>query len=98
MKLPEGNLVAAVDRMSRALERLVSAPPVGEVLEELVRQAAATLGAQRAFACWWSDAGNLRTLVTPGLCPDAAAVCAQRLLERAERAPGPADAPLPYVA
>ncbi|HZI15658.1 MAG TPA: GAF domain-containing protein [Myxococcus sp.] len=93
MTLPEGSLVAAVDRMSRALERLVVAPPVG--VEELLRQAAATLGAPEAFVCWWNEAGTLKTLTTPGLSPEAATMCAQRLLELA---PGPVEAPLPYVA
>ncbi|MCP3137231.1 sensor histidine kinase [Pyxidicoccus xibeiensis] len=95
MKMPESNLVAAVDRMSRALERLAAAPPVVAVLEELLRQASATLGAPGAFICWWGDAGCLRTLVTPDVPEDPAAICAQRLLERA---PGPSETPRPYVA
>jgi signal transduction histidine kinase len=95
MKLPESSLVAAVDRMSRALERLAAAPPVVAVLEELLRQSAATLGAPSAFVCWWGEAGRLRTLVTPGLSEEAAAICAQRLLAHA---PGPSETPKPYVA
>ncbi|MFP2930154.1 GAF domain-containing protein, partial [Pyxidicoccus sp. 3LG] len=95
MKVPESSLMAGVDRMSRALERLAAAPPVVAVLEELLRQSAATLGAPGAFVCWWGDSGCLRTLVTPGLSEDAAAICAQRLLERA---PGPSETPMPYVA
>ncbi|MCY1018381.1 GAF domain-containing protein [Pyxidicoccus sp. MSG2] len=95
MKVPESSLVAAVDRMSRALERLAAAPPVVAVLEELLRQAAATLGAPGAFVCWWGDGGRLRTLVTPGVGEDAAAICAQRLLANA---PGPSETPEPYIA
>jgi signal transduction histidine kinase len=95
MTLPEGSQGAAVDRMSRAVERLAVAPPMEGVLEELLRQAAAPLGASGAFVCWWNEAGTLKTLVTPGVSPDAAAMCAQRLLELA---PGPVEAPLPYVA
>ncbi|MBZ4419173.1 GAF domain-containing protein [Myxococcus sp. RHSTA-1-4] len=95
MKVPESSLVAAVDRMSRALERLAAAPPVVAVLEELVRQSAATLGAPGAFVSWWGEAGRLRTLVTPGVPEEAATICAQRLLASA---PGPSDTPAPYVA
>ncbi|MFP2911465.1 histidine kinase, partial [Pyxidicoccus sp. 3LFB2] len=95
MNVPESSLVAAVDRMSRALERLAAAPPVVAVLEELLRQSAATLGAPSAFVCWWGEAGRLRTLVTPGVPEEASAICAQRLLAQA---PGPSETPLPYVA
>ena len=95
MKSPESSLVAAVDRMSRALARLAEAPPVVAVLEELLRQSAATLGAPSAFVCWWGDAGRLRTLVTPGVPEEASALCAQRLLAHAL---GPSETPQPYVA
>jgi signal transduction histidine kinase len=95
MKVPESSLVAAVDRMSRALERLAAAPPVVAVLEELLRQSAATLAAPGAFVCWWGDAGRLRTLVTPGVSEEAATVCAQRLLARA---PERSESLAPYVA
>jgi len=95
MKAPESSLVAAVDRMSRALARLAAAPPVVAVLEELLRQSAATLGAPSAFVCWWGDAGRLRTLVTPGVPEEASAICAQRLLALAL---GPSETPEPYVA
>ncbi|WP_240360687.1 GAF domain-containing protein [Pyxidicoccus caerfyrddinensis] len=95
MKVPESSLMAAVDRMSRTLERLAAAPPVVAVLEELLRQAAATLGAPGAFVCWWGDGGRLRTLVTPGVGEDAATICAQRLLAHA---PGPSETPAPYIA
>ncbi|NMO14010.1 GAF domain-containing protein [Pyxidicoccus fallax] len=95
MKVPESSLVAAVDRMSRALERFAAAPPVVAVLEELLRQSAATLDAPGAFVCWWGESGRLRTLVTPGVPEEAATICAQRLLASA---PGPSELPVPYVA
>ncbi|GHH01301.1 GAF domain-containing protein [Comamonas sp. JC664] len=94
MKVPERNVGAAVDRMSRALERLSTAPPVVAVLEELLCQATAALGASGAFICWWSGSGDWRTLTTAGVDAEAAAVCAQRLMERA---PGPGEPRQPSV-
>ncbi len=94
MKVPERNVGAAVDRMSRALERLSTAPPVVAVLEELLCQATAALGASGAFICWWGGSGDWRTLTTAGVDAEAAAVCAQRLMERA---PGPGEPRQPSV-
>ncbi|WP_426756002.1 GAF domain-containing protein [Myxococcus sp. Y35] len=94
MKVPERVMGAAGDRMSRALERLSTAPPVVAVLEELLCQAQATLGASGAFICWWGGSGDWRTLTTEGVDVEAAAVCAQRLLERA---PAPGEPRQPSV-
>jgi len=94
MKVPETTMGAAVDRMSRALERLSTAPSVLAVLEELLCQASAALGASGAFICWWSGAGDWRTHTTEGVDAQAAAVCGQRLLERA---PGPGAPRQPSV-
>ncbi|AKQ70215.1 Sensory box histidine kinase [Myxococcus hansupus] len=94
MKVPEKNVGAAVDRMSRALERLSTAPPVVAVLEELLCQATTALGASGAFICWWGGSGDWRTLTTAGVDAEAAAVCAQRLMERA---PGPGAPRQPSV-
>ena len=94
MKVPEKNVGAAVDRMSRALERLSTAPPVVAVLEELLCQATTALGASGAFICWWGGSGDWRTLTTAGVDTEAAAVCAQRLMERA---PAPSEPRQPSV-
>ncbi|ATB51454.1 GAF domain-containing protein [Corallococcus macrosporus] len=94
MKVPGKTMGAAVDRMSRALERLSAAPPVVAVLEELLCQASSALGASGAFLCWWGGTGDLSTLTTQGVDAEAAAVCAQRLLAQA---PGPGEPRLPRV-
>ncbi|MFP2963420.1 GAF domain-containing protein [Myxococcus sp. 1LA] len=94
MKVPEKTVGAAVDRMSRAMERLSAAPPVVAVLEELLCQASATLGASGAFLCWWGGTGDLSTLTTEGVDAEAATLCAQRLLAHA---PGPGEPRLPWV-
>ncbi|WP_284663421.1 GAF domain-containing protein [Myxococcus sp. SDU36] len=94
MKVPGKNVGAAVDRMSRALERLSAAPPVVAVLEELLCQASATLGASGAFLCWWGGTGDLSTLTTHGVDAEAAALCAQQLLAQA---PPPGEPRLPRV-
>ncbi|HYO52417.1 GAF domain-containing sensor histidine kinase [Archangium sp.] len=44
MRMPGSHFVAAVERMSRALEQLVSSPSAMAVLQEVVRGAAALLG------------------------------------------------------
>ncbi|WP_434346850.1 GAF domain-containing protein [Myxococcus virescens] len=94
MNVPGKNVGAAVDRMSRALERLSAAPPVVAVLEELLCQASATLGASGAFLCWWGGTGDLSTLTTHGVDAEAATLCAQQLLAQA---PGPGEPRLPRV-
>ncbi|WP_237079027.1 GAF domain-containing protein [Myxococcus xanthus] len=94
MNVPGKNVGAAVDRMSRALERLSAAPPVVAVLEELLCQASVTLGASGAFLCWWGGTGDLSTLTTHGVDAEAATLCAQRLLAQA---PGPGEPRLPRV-
>ncbi|WP_253816484.1 GAF domain-containing protein, partial [Myxococcus xanthus] len=80
--------------MSRALERLSAAPPVVAVLEELLCQASATLGASGAFLCWWGGTGDLSTLTTHGVDAEAAAIWAQQLLAQA---PAPGEPRLPRV-
>ncbi|HEX8441186.1 GAF domain-containing protein [Archangium sp.] len=82
MQMPGGSLVAAVERISRALEQLASASSATAVLEEVVRCAAATLGLERAAVAWWEPDGSLLTQPTPGVPPDAVAACARWLLER----------------
>ncbi|QDE72137.1 GAF domain-containing protein [Myxococcus xanthus] len=94
MNVPGKTVGAAVDRMSRALERLSAAPPVVAVLEELLCQASATLGASGAFLCWWGGTGDLSTLTTHGVDAEAAAICAQQLLAQA---PAPGEPRLPRV-
>ncbi|WP_301340578.1 MULTISPECIES: GAF domain-containing protein [Myxococcus] len=94
MNVPGKSVGAAVDRMSRALERLSAAPPVVAVLEELLCQASVTLGASGAFLCWWGGTGDLSTLTTPGVDAEATAICAQRLLAQA---PAPGEPRLPWV-
>jgi signal transduction histidine kinase len=82
MQAPESGLVAAVERMSRALEQLADAPSITVVLDEVLRQAAASLGTQCASVTWRDGAEGLRTLVLPGLSEEAAHACARRLLEQ----------------
>ena len=48
MQMPGSNFVAAVERMSRALEQLASSPSAIAVLQEVVHCAAASVGLERA--------------------------------------------------
>ena len=75
MQVPGSNFVAAVERMSRALEQLASAPSATAVLQEVVRCAASTLGLERAAITWSDVDGVLLTQAMPGLSPEAVAAC-----------------------
>jgi signal transduction histidine kinase len=81
MQLPGGSLVAAVERISRALEQLASASSSTAVLGEVVRCAAASLGLERAAIAWMDPEGALSTQGLPGMQPEAVASCARWLLE-----------------
>ncbi|MFL5359002.1 GAF domain-containing sensor histidine kinase [Archangium sp.] len=89
MQLPGNNFVAAVERMSRALEQLASAPSATAVLQEVVHCAAASVGLERAAVVWLDPEGLLLSQSTPGLASDAVARCGRRLMEGASREPGP---------
>ncbi|WP_224240612.1 sensor histidine kinase [Hyalangium gracile] len=95
MAVPESNLVAAVERMSRALEQLAAAPSVRAVLDEVVRSAVGTLRAWHGSVSWWDEEGTLRTVVTPGLPEDVAAATAALLMRQPL---GTAEAPRVYSA
>jgi signal transduction histidine kinase len=95
MSVPESSLVAAVERISRALEQLASAPPVRAVLEEVARSAAGTLAAELGLACWREEDGTLRACATAALPDGAAAACAALLLRQPAGTP---EEPLPYLA
>jgi signal transduction histidine kinase/uncharacterized protein YigA (DUF484 family) len=83
MQVPGSSFVAAVERISRALEQLASASSATAVLEEVVRCAAASLGLEHAAVAWRSPDGRLLTQASPGLAPDAVAACARSLMEGA---------------
>jgi signal transduction histidine kinase len=89
MQLPGNNFVAAVERMSRALEQLASAPSATAVLQEVVHCAAASVGLERAAVVWLDPEGLLLSQATPGLAPDAVARCGRRLMEGVGREPAP---------
>ncbi|PTL79626.1 GAF domain-containing protein [Vitiosangium sp. GDMCC 1.1324] len=84
MQMPGSNFVAAVERMSRALEQLASAPSATAVLQEVVHGAAASLGLERSAVAWLDTDGLLATQGTPGLASEAVAACGSRLLEDPE--------------
>jgi signal transduction histidine kinase len=81
MQVPGSSFVAAVERISRALEQLASASSATAVLEEVVRCAAASLGLEHAAVAWRNPDGRLLTQASPGLAPEAVAACALRLME-----------------
>ncbi|WP_224371521.1 GAF domain-containing protein [Hyalangium versicolor] len=93
MSVPESSLVAAVERMARALEQLATAPSVRAVLDEVMRSARATLLADHGSVSWVEEDGSLRTVVTPGLSEDVATSVAVLLLRQTL---GTAEAPQPY--
>ena len=82
MQVPGSSFVAAVERISHALEQLASASSATAVLEEVVRCAAASLGLERAAVAWRTPDGRLLTQAScPELSPDAVAACARFLME-----------------
>ncbi len=83
MQVPGSSFVAAVERISRALEQLASASSATAVLEEVVRCAAASLGLERAAVAWRNPDGRLLTQASPGLAPEAVAAFARSLMEGA---------------
>ncbi|KFA93003.1 GAF domain-containing sensor histidine kinase [Archangium violaceum] len=91
MQVPGSNFVAAVERMSRALEQLASAPSAMAVLQEVVRCAASSVGLERAAVAWLDVDGRLLAQATPGLCPEALAACGRRLLDT------PPPEPVPWL-
>lgn len=91
MQVPGNNFVAAVERMSRALEQLAAAPSAMAVLQEVVRCAASSLGLERAALAWVDVDGLLLTQATPGLSPEAVAACGRRLLD------APRPEPVPWL-
>ncbi|MFL5347474.1 MAG: GAF domain-containing protein [Hyalangium sp.] len=93
--MSESQLVAAVERMARALEQLAAAPSVRAVLDEVVRSAVSTLGASHGSASWQDEDGTLRTCVTPGLAEDVASAVAVLLMRQPL---GTMEAPQPYGA
>src|SRR5688572_8924122 len=80
MVMPEGNLVAPVERMARALEPLAAASSVRAVLEEVVRSAVSVLAADQGSVSWLEADGAQRTFATPGLPEEAATACAALLM------------------
>ncbi|WNG41289.1 GAF domain-containing protein [Archangium violaceum] len=84
MQMPGNNFVAAVERMSRALEQLAAAPSAKAMLQEVVRCAAASLGMERAAVVWFDTEGALVAQVTPGLSTEAVVSCGRHLLQGAE--------------
>jgi signal transduction histidine kinase len=89
MQAPGSNFVAAVERMSRALEQLASAPSAMAVLQEVVRCAASSVGLERAAIVWLDVDGRLLTQATAGLGPEALAACGRQLLETPPTEPVP---------
>jgi signal transduction histidine kinase len=89
MQVPGNHFVTAVERMSRALEQLASAPSATAVLQEVVRSAAASLGLERAAIAWLDLDGVLLTQAVPGLAADAVAACGRSLLDASFQEPGP---------
>ena len=81
MRLPGEGFVAAVERMSRALEQLASTSSATAVLEEIVCCAAGSLGLERAAMGWVDPEGVLLTQASAGLAPDAVALCARSLMQ-----------------
>jgi signal transduction histidine kinase len=105
MQVPVGGFVAAVERVSRALEQLASAASVPSVLDEVARSAAVSMGTHLYAVVWRDEEGRLQLQASPGLEPASAKACARLLLEgppRREDAPwvfpGPARAELPAAA
>jgi signal transduction histidine kinase len=80
MSMPEGNLVATVERMARALEPLAAAATVRTALEEEVRAAVAALAADHGSVSWVDAEGTLHTWATPGLSEEAASAYAALLM------------------
>jgi signal transduction histidine kinase len=80
MSMPEGNLVAAVERMARALEPLAAASSVRTAIEEGVRSAVAALAADHGSVSWRDAEGVLHTWATPGLSEEVASECAALLM------------------
>jgi signal transduction histidine kinase len=91
MQVPGSNFVAAVERMSRALEQLASAPSALAVLQEVVRCAASSVGLERAAILWQDVDGRLLTQATAGFTPEALAACGRRLLD------SPPPEPVPWL-
>jgi signal transduction histidine kinase/uncharacterized protein YigA (DUF484 family) len=91
MQVPGSSFVAAVERISRALEQLASASSARVVLEEVVRCAAASLGLERVAIAWFDPDGVLLTQASPGMAAEAVAGCARFLLE------GPCAGSAPWV-
>ncbi|HZH15718.1 MAG TPA: GAF domain-containing protein [Archangium sp.] len=89
MQVPGSNFVAAVERMSRALEQLVSAPSAMAVLQEVVRCTASSVGLKRAAIAWLDVDGVLLTQATAGLCPESVAACGRWLLDTPRPEPVP---------
>ncbi len=87
MKMPESSLMAAVERMSRALEQLSGAPSVTMVLDEVLRLAADSVGTDLASVTWRDATGALRTRTLPPLTEAAAATYTRRLLEEGALVP-----------
>jgi signal transduction histidine kinase len=95
MVMPEGNLVAPVERMARALEPLAAASSVRAVLEEVVRSAVSVLAADQGSVGWLEADGTLRICATPGLPEEAATACVALLLGEPMGSP---EYPRPRVA
>ncbi len=105
MQVPVGGFVAAVERVSRALNQLASAASVSSVLDEVARSAAASMGTHLYAVVWRDEEGRLRLEASPELEPASAKACARLLLEGPPRRedepwvyPGPAQAELPAAA
>lgn len=80
MSMPEGNLVATVERMARALEPLAAASSVRTALEEAVLATVAALAADYGSVSWRDVEGALHTWATPGLSEEVASTCADVLM------------------
>jgi signal transduction histidine kinase len=94
MAEPGSKLVAAVERMARALEQLAAAPSVRAVLDEVMRSAVASLSAEQGSVSWMEPDGTVRTVATPGLPEDVASAVAGVLMRQPM---GTSDAPRPYA-
>ena len=92
MTRPESKLVAAVERMARALEQLAAAPSVRAVLDEVMRSAVSALAAEQGSVSWLDLDGTARTVATPGLPEDVAAAMAVLLMRQPQGTPGGAAA------